>query len=66
MTIQEMILSDKIFLAPADISQILECDPQAIRDQAQRDPGKLGFSVIVQGSRVRIPRIPFLRYIGVI
>ena len=66
MTIQEMLLSDKLLLSPADIAQVLECDPQVIRVQARQDPLKLGYPVIVQKSRVRIPRIPFLRYIGVI
>lgn len=66
MTIKEMQESAKTFLTAADISSVLECDPQCIREQAQKDPSKLGYPVIVMGRRVRIPRIPFLRYLGVI
>lgn len=66
MTVEQMVKSDKIFLDPADVASIFHCDPQCIRVQAQRDPAKLGFPVIVQGLRVRIPRIPFLRFIGVL
>lgn len=66
MTLEQLQQSKQLFVAPADISEILRCDPQCIRKQAQTDPSQLGFPVIVQGSRVRIPRIPFLRFIGAI
>lgn len=66
MNLQEMGITTKIWLTPADVAPILHCDPQCIRVQAQRDPSKLGYPVIVIGSRVRIPRIPFLKYLGVL
>ena len=66
MTLEALKQSTQLFVSPADVCTILHCDPQCIRIQAQRDPSKLGFPVIVQGSRVRIPRIPFLRFIGVL
>ena len=66
MTLEQLQQSKQLFVSPADISSILGCDPQCIRRQAQINPSQLGFPVIVQGSRVRIPRIPFLRFIGVI
>ena len=64
MTITEMLQSEDPFLSPADIAEVLHCDPQYIRAQAQADPSKLGYPVIVINRRVRIPRIPFLRYLG--
>ena len=66
MTIQELLQSDQVYLTPADIAPILQCDPQCIRAQAQVNSEKLGFRVIVIGTRVRIPRIPFLQYLGFI
>lgn len=66
MTLEEMLQSTELFVTPSDVAPILHCDPQCIRNQAQLNPSQLGFPVIVQGSRVRIPRIPFLRYIGVL
>ena len=66
MNLQEMEITTKIWLTPADVAPILHCNPQCIRVQAQRDPSKLGYPVIVIGSRVRIPRIPFLKYLGVL
>lgn len=39
-----------------EVAEDLGCNPQSIREQAQRDPSKLGFPVSVVGSRVYIPR----------
>ena len=66
MNVNEIKNSSKILLTPADIAPILNCDPQGIRVQAQRDPSKLGYPVIAIGSRVRIPRIPFPKFLGVL
>lgn len=66
MTIEELLQSDQLYLTPADIAPILHCDPQCIRAQAYKDPGKLGFRLIIIGKRIRIPRIPFLQYLGLI
>ena len=57
---------DKEFFTPQDVCFVLRLDPQTIRLQARLRPELLGFPVIVIGSRVRIPRIPFLRYMGVV
>lgn len=64
MTTPEMLQSTEPFLSPADVAEVLHCDPQSIRAQAQTDPHKLGYPVIIINRRVRIPRIPFLRYMG--
>ena len=64
MTLNEIRQSDKLWLLPDDIAEVLECNPQAIRDQAQKDQLKLGFPVVVVGTRTRIPRIPFLEFFG--
>lgn len=64
MTIPEMLQSTEPFLSPADVSEVLHCDPQSIRVQAQSDPSKLGYPIIVINRRIRIPRIPFLQYLG--
>jgi hypothetical protein len=64
MTLEDIQTSTKPFLSPADIAPVLHCDPQCIREQAHHDPDKIGFPVIIMGHRVRIPRIPFLKYLG--
>lgn len=64
MTLAEIKQSPALWLTAADIAPVLECNPDAIRQQAQADPSKLGFPVVVLGTRVKIPRIPFLTFFG--
>lgn len=62
MTMTEIRRSDKTFLTPADVAEVLGSDAQAIRVQAGRDPRALGFPVMRIGSRTKIPREGFLRW----
>lgn len=52
------------FLSAAEVAQILGCDPQGIRSMARDCPERLGFPVIRIGNRTRIPKVPFMRFIG--
>lgn len=63
MTIEELKNSNREFLYAADIAPILRVDPQCIRRQAQAKPEALGFPVSVIGSRCKIPRKGFLRFV---
>ena len=64
MTLDEIRNSTKEVLTPADIADVLNSDPQDIRVQARTAPERLGFPVIIIKSRTKIPRVPFLRYMG--
>lgn len=64
MTLQEIMDSDKVFLVPKDIAPVLGCDAYNISVAARDCPENLGFPVVRIGSRTKIPRIPFLRFIG--
>ena len=64
MTIQEMLASDATVLRPVDVADVLGCDPQYVRITARQRPEALGFPVCVIGKRVKIPRLPFLQYLG--
>lgn len=64
MTLDEIRNSTKEVLTPAEVAPVLGCDPQGIRVQARTAPEKLGFPVIIIKSRTKIPRVPFLRYMG--
>ena len=64
MTLNEIRKSDATWLTPSDIAEVLECDPNTIRAQAQDDPSKLGFPVVVLCSRVKVNRKGFLRFMG--
>lgn len=63
MTLDEMRVSCKAVLIPTDVCDVLGCTPYSINVQAKADPRKLGFPVSVMGSRVRIPRVAFLRWL---
>ena len=62
MTLDEIRASDKTVLTPAEVAPVLGCDPQDIRVQARMAPERLGFNVIVVGTRIKIPRLAFLNY----
>lgn len=62
MTLEEVLTSDKVMLTAADVAPILGCDPQDIRVAAKLAPERLGFNVSVIGTRVKIPRIAFIKW----
>lgn len=62
MTLNELRDYPKEFLTPAQIAPILGCDPQDIRVAARLRPDLLGFSVSVIGTRVKVPRLAFIRW----
>lgn len=61
-TLNEIEHCGKDILAPADVAWYLQCDAYNITLQAREDPSKLGFPVIVMGTRTKIPREGFVRY----
>ena len=64
-TLDELQACDKLFFSPTDISGVLGSDPQTIRVTARQRPELLGFEFTFVGSRMKIPKIPFLRFLGV-
>lgn len=65
-TLPELVQkADREFYTPTEVSGVLKMDPQTVRIAARQRPELLGFPVILTGTRVRIPRIPFLRFMGV-
>lgn len=69
MTLKEIQACEKDVLTPSDIAKVLHCSPYYITLRARQDKQNgtdhFGFPVIVLNSRTRIPRIPFLRTMGV-
>ena len=61
-TLQEVEAYTGDFLTPKDVAKVLGCDAQTIRIQANRCPERLGFPVSVIGTRVKIPKVGFLRF----
>ena len=62
MTYQEIIMSTKDVLTPADIAPVLGCDPQKIRIQAKQIPESIPFRFIFIGNRMKIPRLGFIAW----
>lgn len=62
MTLDEIRNSTKEVLTPAEVAEVLRCDPQDVRVAARQRPDLLGFNVTVVGTRVKIPRLAFIRW----
>lgn len=62
MTLFEIESMEKETLSVAEVCSCLGGDPLAFRIQARTNPAALGFPVIVLGSRVKIPKQAFLKF----
>lgn len=62
--IDRLLSSTAVTITPEEASKLLKCKPQSIRLAARERPDLLGFPVIVMGKETRIPRIPFMRFLG--
>lgn len=62
MRLSELAELDKDFLTVAEVAGCLHCDPQLIRDQAERDPKYLGFPISQFGHSWRIPKEGFVAW----
>jgi hypothetical protein len=64
LTIEQMLTTTQNIFVPTEVASVLNMNPHTIRVFARKAPHLLGFPVIVIGSRTRIPRVPFLKYLG--
>lgn len=64
MTIEEIKASTDATVCIYEIAKIIGIDAKRLMDQARQDQSKLSFPVIVAFDSVRVPRVPFLRFIG--
>lgn len=63
-TLQDLICSEKDFFTPSDVAGVLGVNPYTINIMVRDCPEQLGFPAFKIGTRVKIPRIPFLRKMG--
>ena len=66
ITLADLMNIDREYLLPGDVAGVLGTSDQWVRVCARQQPQLLGFPTVIMGSRVKIPRIPFLRYMGAI
>ena len=62
MTLSDIEALDRSVLTPAIVAEYLGCDQQTLRLQARLRPDLLGFPVVCVGTRVKIPKEPFLAF----
>lgn len=62
MTLQDIEKMDVDILLPSQVAAVLGCGQYSINVQARDNPASFGFPVIKIGSRVRIPREGFIRF----
>lgn len=61
MTLSELEKLDKEVLVPKDIAPILGCTPYSINVATQNGNNPFPFPIIRMGTRVRIPKMPFIK-----
>lgn len=61
-TLADIEAMDRDFLTPAIVAGCLGWDQYSINLQAKADASRLGFPVIMAGTRVLIPKEGFLRF----
>lgn len=64
MTLKEVGAMRQEMLTPQIVAAVIGCNPQLLRIQARECPQALGFPTVVVGKRVKIPRVPFLQFMG--
>lgn len=61
-TLREIEALPGEILTCANVAKVLRAKPTDIHAQAMAEPERLGFPVIVHGTRVKIPKTAFLRF----
>ena len=61
MTLQELEQLETEVLTPSQVAPILGCNPYSINIATRDGRNPFPFPVIRMGSRVRIPKMPFLK-----
>lgn len=61
MTLQDLEQIPREYLLPKEVAPILGCNPYSINVAAKKGPDRFPFPVIIMGTRVRIPKIPFIK-----
>lgn len=62
MTLEEVRTYDKDYLTPNQVASVLDMNPQSIRELAKSN--RLPFPAISSGNRWKIPRLSFLKFMG--
>lgn len=58
----EIELLDRDFLSVTEVAGCIHCDPQLIRDEAEKNPKFLGFPITKIGHSYKIPKEGFINW----
>ena len=61
MTLEDLEAMPKDMLTPKDVAPILGCAPYTINVHTMNGNNPFPFPIIRMGSRVRIPKLPFIK-----
>lgn len=61
--LEEMVHSSKLYITPSEAAAVLGSSAQDIRVAARQRPDLIHFPFSFIGSRMKIPRIPFLEFL---
>lgn len=61
MTLEDLEMLDKEMLVPSDVAPILGCSPYTINVATKDGRNPFPFPIIRMGTRVRIPKRPFIK-----
>ena len=64
-TLEDLRASPKPFFTPGDVCGVLGSNPQTIRVTARQRPDLIGYEFTFVGNRMKIPKVPFLRFLGI-
>lgn len=63
--LDKILCKESLMLTPDEIAPLLDSTPQTIRKTAKEHPELVGFPFTYCGKQMRIPKQPFLEFIGI-
>ena len=63
--LDRIICKDSLMLTPDEIAPLLDSSPQTIRKTAKQNPQLVGYPFTFNGSAMKIPKKPFLKFLGI-
>lgn len=64
-TLEKVLVCEKLMLTPDDVAPLLGTTANTLRKTAKNTPQLLGFPFTYCGSNMKIPKQPFLEFLGV-
>lgn len=63
--LDRILCKDSLMLTPDEVAPLLDSSPQTIRNTAKKNPQLIGFPFTFNGSAMKIPKKPFLQFLGI-